>query len=183
MQQPAARNKDAPVRLDIRHLEMRTPDSYPFGQALPHAESVVHLGRSYDESTFEQLRTSAAEHERLSHPNLVQLLRVVDSKRSRRLDLFYEWVPQQLSTAIRALTQADLHDIRKALYALLDYLLDRGFIPSFEPQLIGLVNRRIVKVLLPLNCQVLQGSTNRADVLNSKREEANTFLNAVARGS
>lgn len=47
MQQPA-RTKSTPVRLDIRHLEMRTPESYPFGQVLPHVDSVVHLGRNYE---------------------------------------------------------------------------------------------------------------------------------------
>ena len=91
-------------------------------------------------------------HEKLSHPNLIQLLRVVDSKRCRRFDIFYEWVPQQLIVSVRMLNSNELNDIREALFNLTDYLLERGLVPKFEPQLVGLTNRRTVKVLLPVNC-------------------------------
>jgi hypothetical protein len=76
----------------------------------------------------------------------------------------------QLAANIRMLAGSELNDVREVLCSLVEYLVERGFSPQFEPQLVGLTNHRTVKLLLPLSCDKLDRSVNKVELMKKKKE-------------
>lgn len=70
----------------------------------------------------------------------------------------------------------EVSESRETLLNVTEYLVERGFLPTFEPQLVGLSSRRTVKLLLPLTCSEVDRSISKTETLRRKREEIDGFL-------
>lgn len=64
------------------------------------------------------MRSVFSSHEKLRHPNLVQLVKIIESRKNRQYEVFYEYVPHDLTSRIKTMTKEEIESVRESLHKL-----------------------------------------------------------------
>ncbi len=93
--------QQSPSSKEAVYLDILEPEFvYPFDLNRPLANTFVRHSKRYSQSEYEQTKANIIAYSKLAHPCLIRLIKAMESKKEKVIELIYEYVPCSLKSKV-----------------------------------------------------------------------------------